>query len=133
MLAYLNVAIARLGTCRLHSHGQQTIVLRHEVETLENILLEHILLHHSLVTRRNDKVCLRIDVLDAVASPRDTRSSVAVNRLSHDVIAIDIRQLVDNIVQIPLGCVYENMVFGNYLCKSFVSLLQLSAAYSEKV
>ena len=133
IVAELDIAIARFGSRGFHAHRQQTVVLSHEVEPLKDILLEDVLLEYSLITRCDDKIRLRVDMLNTVTGPRHARCGIAVNGLSHNMIAVDIGQLLHNIVQILLRGVDEDILLRNYLCKTFVSLLQLCTSDAEEI
>ena len=56
-----------------------------------------------------------------------------MDRLCHDMIAVDVRQLVHDEVDILLGGIDEYIFFRNYLSKPVIGLLQLCATHAEEV
>ena len=133
LVAYLHIAIARLGARRFHTHRQQSVVVADELESLANILLEGFLVVHVHIGRRNNQIGIFTLAQHPVASPRHTRCCVAVDGLRHEVVLRKVGQLLAHQVSVVLIGVDVYVLSRDDSGKPIVGLLQLCAARAKEI
>ena len=132
-LPLLDVAIARLRSRRLHTHGQQQVVMRHEVKSLLDVPIERLLVQHKLVRRHHHHLAVRIAAADAHVGPGHARSCAAVHGFHHQVLLVQVGQLLPHQWRILAVGADEDVLLGQYLGKTVEGLLQLRTAHAEEV
>ena len=131
--AHLDVSIAWFRTRRLHSHGKHTFVFCHKTECTVHALLKLFVANDSEVAWRYNDIGFRIDVNDAVSSPRHTRSCATMDRLGKHSACVKLRQLLAHKVGILFISINKDVLRWQYARKTIVGLLQRRASRAEEI
>ena len=122
-LALLDVAIAWLRSGGLHAHGQQQVVVRHEVKGFLDVPVEGLFVQHKLVRWHYHHLAVRIATADAHVCPGHTRGGASIHGLHHQVLFMQTRQLLSHQRGILVVGADEDVFLGEYLGKTVEGLL----------
>ena len=129
----LNIAIASLRACRLHSECEYSIRLACKLECGSDDTLEFCDIHDDMVTWRNDDIGIRILSLDSPTDISYARRSVASARLAKYVRCRNIRQLLLYLIDINSISHHPNILWRAYSGKSVVCKLEQCASHAENI
>ena len=132
-LSHLYVSVARFGACGLHSHGEQTVVRRHEVESVVDVACESLLVEYGLVGRGDYDIGVGVDSCDAVCGPCGAGGGVAVYGFGEHIVLAELWQLFRHDVGVSHVGDDKDVLLRHYLGKAVVGLLQLCAPRAEEV
>ena len=129
----LNIAIASLRACRLHSECEYSIRLACKLECGSDDTLEFRDIHDDMVTWRDDDIGIRILSLDSPTDISYARRSVASARLAKYVRCRNIRQLLLYLIDINSISHHPNILWRAYSGKSVVCKLEQCASHAENI
>ena len=133
MAVGLDIAIARLGTRRLDTHGKELVVCGSESHGIGHILLERILVEDELVARHDNHHRVVVDLRDAVVRPGHAGSRVAGNRLYKNMVLCYLRQLLPQEIKILGGGADIDVIGRDDLRHAVPRLLHLRSTDAKEI
>lgn len=108
-------------------------MMGNKIECIVQILVERFFVQYQLVTGGDDDVRLHVSATHAHRRPGNTGCRTAINRLNHQILLAQRRQLVSNDRRILFVRTDKNILLGQNLGKPVENLLKLCTTNTKEV
>ena len=133
LVALLDVSVAGFRTGGLDTHGEEDVIAAGVAEGFVDVAEEGFLVEHELVAGGDDDDGVSVAAADAHIGPCHAGCRSTVDGFYHDVLFVDVGQLLSHQGGVLLVGADEDVLLGQDFLEAVEGLLQLGSSGAEEV